>query len=184
MKPETHNPPPAPSPLGSGHMFDAIAGKYDLVNRVISLGMDQGWRRRAVRALQLEERAEATATQRAEAIAGVGVPSSVPASPTVPDLATGTADLAILITRMVPGAHVIGVDPSAGMLAVARQKVADAGLGACIDLREGDAQALDLPDRSVDAITMAFGIRNVPDRPKALREMARVTRPGGRIAIL
>jgi demethylmenaquinone methyltransferase/2-methoxy-6-polyprenyl-1,4-benzoquinol methylase len=176
MKPETHNPPAASSPLGSGHMFDAIAGKYDLVNRVISLGMDQGWRRRAVRALQLEERAEA--------IAGVGVPSSVPASPTVLDLATGTADLAILITRMVPGAHVIGVDPSAGMLAVARQKVADAGLGACIDLREGDAQALDLPDRSVDAITMAFGIRNVPDRPKALREMARVTRPGGRIAIL
>lgn len=147
---------------GSGQMFDAIADKYDMVNRVLSLGMDQSWRRRAVRSLDLGE--------------GTGA--------AVLDLATGTADLALLIARRVPGANVIGVDPSTGMLDVGRKKVAEAGLQARIDLREGDAQALDLPSASVDAITMAFGIRNVPDRPKALREMARVTKPGGRIAIL
>lgn len=161
MKTEPSAPPAAPEPRGgSGHMFDAIAERYDLVNRVISLGMDQSWRRRAVRALELAPDA------------------------TVLDLATGTADLAILITQMVADAHVIGVDPSEGMLSVGRKKVQDAGLTSRIELRAGDAQALDLPDRSVDAITMAFGIRNVPDRPRALREMARVTKDGGRIAIL
>ncbi len=143
-------------------MFDAIADKYDMVNRVLSLGLDQSWRRRAVRSLELGE-----GTGRA-----------------VLDLATGTADLALLIARLVPGANVIGVDPSSGMLNVGRKKVAEAELGARIDLREGDAESLDLPDASVSAITMAFGIRNVPDRAKALREMARVTKPGGRIAIL
>jgi demethylmenaquinone methyltransferase/2-methoxy-6-polyprenyl-1,4-benzoquinol methylase len=145
---------------GSGRMFDAIAGKYDFVNRVLSLGMDQSWRRRAVRSL------------------GVGDGA------TVLDLATGTGDLAIMIADMVPGARVIGIDPSAGMLAVGRDKVQAAGLGARVELREGDAQDIQLGDRSVDAITMAFGIRNVPDRPRALREMARVTKDGGRIAIL
>jgi demethylmenaquinone methyltransferase/2-methoxy-6-polyprenyl-1,4-benzoquinol methylase len=146
---------------GSGRMFDAIAGRYDLVNRVISLGMDQGWRRRAVRAI------------------GIGAPGA-----TVIDLATGTGDLAILIARMAPGTRVIGVDPSQGMLSVGRAKVADAGLGGCVDLREGDAEDLDFPDRFADGVTMAFGIRNVPDRWRALREMGRVTRKGGRIAIL
>ncbi len=161
MKPEASEPAPAAEPQGgSGRMFDAIADRYDLVNRVISLGMDQSWRRRAVRSLQLAPDA------------------------TVLDLATGTADLAIMITHMVADAHVIGVDPSEGMLSVGRRKVQEAGLASRIDLRAGDAQALDLADRSVDAITMAFGIRNVPDRPRALREMARVTRDGGRIAIL
>lgn len=160
MKPDGPEPHAGPDRLGSGRMFDAIADKYDVVNRVISLGMDQSWRRRAVRALDVSPGA------------------------TVLDLATGTADLAILIARMVEGARVIGVDPSEGMLSVGRKKVAAAGLAGRIDLRAGDAQALDLPDRSIDAVTIAFGIRNVPDRPRALREMARVTRPGGRIAIL
>lgn len=147
---------------GSGKMFDAIASKYDFVNRVLSLGMDQSWRRRAVRSLGLGD--------------GDGK--------TVLDLATGTADLAIMIAGMLPKASVIGIDPSVGMLAVGKNKVAEASLDGRIDLREGDAQSLDLPDRSVDGVTMAFGIRNVPDRPRALREMARVTRPGGRVAIL
>jgi demethylmenaquinone methyltransferase / 2-methoxy-6-polyprenyl-1,4-benzoquinol methylase len=166
MKPPASEPagaPEAPEPHGgSGRMFDAIADRYDLVNRVISLGMDQSWRRRAVLSLKLGDAQD----------------------PTVLDLATGTADLAILITGMLPAAHVIGVDPSEGMLSVGRRKVQEAGLASRIDLRAGDAQALELPDRSVDAITMAFGIRNVPDRPRALREMARVTRDGGKIAIL
>ena len=84
----------APDGLGSGAMFDAIAGRYDVVNRVISLGLDQGWRRRAVDALALPAR-------------GVAL-----------DLATGTGDLAIAIQRAYPGARVIGADPSPKMLAV------------------------------------------------------------------
>ncbi|WP_437768141.1 bifunctional demethylmenaquinone methyltransferase/2-methoxy-6-polyprenyl-1,4-benzoquinol methylase UbiE [Sorangium sp. So ce281] len=145
--------------FGTGEMFDGIAERYDLLNRVISLGLDQGWRRRALRSLELSPGA------------------------TVLDLATGTADLAIAIAR----AHevkVIGVDPSQGMLGVGRRKVEAAGLAGRIELEVGDAQQLQLGDASVDAISMAFGIRNVPDRARALREMARVTRPGGRIAIL
>ena len=157
---EPKGAPPGEPRGGSGRMFDAIAEKYDFVNRVLSLGMDQSWRRRAVRSLG----------------AGEGA--------TILDLATGTADLAIMIAGMVPGARVIGVDPSAGMLAIGQKKVGERGLSDRIDLREGDAQALDLPDRSIDGVTMAFGIRNVPDRPRALREMARVTKPGAKIAIL
>lgn len=145
---------------GSGEMFDGIAERYDMLNRILSLGMDQGWRRRTVRELSLKP-------------GGVAL-----------DLATGTGDLALLIARESPETRVIGVDPSRGMLDVAVRKAREAGLEGRVDLRVGDAQRLDLEDASVDAVSMAFGIRNVPDRPKALREMARVTRPGGRIAIL
>ncbi|XXT23580.1 bifunctional demethylmenaquinone methyltransferase/2-methoxy-6-polyprenyl-1,4-benzoquinol methylase UbiE [Sorangium sp. So ce429] len=144
---------------GSGEMFDGIAEKYDLLNRIISMGLDQGWRRRAVSSLELTPGA------------------------TVLDLATGTADLAIAIAR-THDVKVIGVDPSQGMLAVGRRKVEAAGLAGQVELEVGDAEQLQLGDASVDAISMAFGIRNVPDRARALREMARVTRPGGRVAIL
>lgn len=149
----------APRP-GSGEMFDRIADRYDLLNRIISLGIDQGWRRRTVRSLGLRE----------------GMRSL--------DLATGTGDLAIMTARMCPGVEVIGIDPSRGMLAIGEQKVARAGLAERVRLEVGDAQALSLERDSVDAITIAFGIRNVPDRLLALREMARVTRPGGVVALL
>ena len=145
---------------GSGEMFDAIAGRYDLLNRILSLGVDQGWRRKTVAALRLAP------------------------GHRVLDLATGTADLAIQIARTVAGVTVVGLDPSGGMLAVGKEKVAKGGLGDRVELVLGDAQALPFPDASFDGVTMAFGIRNVPDRPRALVEMRRVTRPGGRIAIL
>lgn len=148
------------APLGSGQMFDQIARRYDFVNRVLSFGMDIGWRRRAVRALQLGEQ------------------------PRVLDLATGTADLAIDIARMHPGATVVGLDPSHEMLAIGATKLAKRGLTDRVTLVAGDAQALPYRDCEMDAATIAFGIRNVPDRAAALREMARVVRPGGRIAIL
>ncbi len=141
-------------------MFDRIAHRYDLLNRVLSLGIDQGWRRKAVRALELDPGAR------------------------VLDLATGTADLAILTARKTPGASVVGLDPAERMLAVGRTKTEKAGLDDRVELITGDAQKLPFPDDSFDGVTIAFGIRNVPDRPKALREMARVTRPGGRIAVL
>jgi demethylmenaquinone methyltransferase/2-methoxy-6-polyprenyl-1,4-benzoquinol methylase len=145
---------------GSGEMFDRIASRYDLLNRIISLGIDQRWRRRTVDALELRP------------------------GDTALDLATGTADLAILTARRREGTKVIGVDPSRNMLAVGDRKLAAMGLTERVSLRFGAAEKLDLDDQSVDGITMAFGIRNVVDRPAALREMARVTRPGRRVAIL
>lgn len=146
--------------LGSGQMFDRIARRYDFVNRVLSFGIDKSWRRRTVKRLQLGER------------------------PRVLDVATGTGDLAIDIARMVPGATVVGLDPSTQMLAIAAQKLAKRGLTERVTLVEGDAQALPYGDCEMDAATIAFGIRNVPDRSRALRELARVVRPGGRICVL
>lgn len=144
---------------GSGEMFDQIAERYDLLNRIISLGIDQGWRRKTVEALALEP------GQR------------------VLDLATGTADLALQIAE-AHNVSVVGVDPSVNMLAVGEAKVARSALESRVSLVEGDAQALAFEDDSFDACTIAFGIRNVPDRAMALREMNRVVKPGGRIAIL
>jgi demethylmenaquinone methyltransferase/2-methoxy-6-polyprenyl-1,4-benzoquinol methylase len=141
-------------------MFDGIAHRYDLVNRVISLGIDQSWRRKTVQALQLR------------------------ASSRVLDLATGTGDLAILVARTHPDAQIVGVDPSPKMLEVGQKKLLSMGLSERIELRVGDAQALEFPDRTFDGLCIAFGIRNVPDRLQGLREMARVTKAGGRVAIL
>lgn len=150
-----------PSPRdGSGEMFDAIAGRYDLLNRLLSFGVDQGWRKLAVAALELRDGYRAL------------------------DLATGTADLALQIARTHRGGTVVGVDPSEQMLVVGRKKVVEAGLSDRIELVNGIAETLPFEDGSFDAVTIAFGIRNVPDRPRALREMARVTRSGGRVAIL
>lgn len=146
---------------GSGAMFDHIAHRYDLLNRILSLGVDQRWRRLTVRALALAD------------------------GPTqVLDLATGTLDLAIKTARHYPAAHVVGLDPSPRMLAVGRCKLQSSALSERIRLIRGDAQNLPFPNACFDAVTMAFGIRNVPDRLMALCEMRRVTRPGGRIAIL
>jgi demethylmenaquinone methyltransferase/2-methoxy-6-polyprenyl-1,4-benzoquinol methylase len=147
---------------GSGQMFDAIAPRYDLLNRLMSFGVDQRWRKRAVRAL------------------------SLPPGGKVLDLATGTADVAILIARRHhhEGVTVVGLDPSVGMLDVGRRKVAAAGLADRVRLDVGDAQAIPAPDRSFHGVSIAFGIRNVPDRARALAEMARVTRLGGRVVVL
>lgn len=140
-------------------MFDRISQRYDLLNRVMSLGSDARWRRLAVDALGSEVES-------------------------VLDLATGTADVAIEIATRLPRCRVVGVDPSAGMLAVGREKVASAGLKARVDLLEGDGQAIPSGDAVFDAAIMAFGIRNVPDRPACLRELARVVRCGGPVVLL
>lgn len=145
---------------GSGEFFDAIAGRYDLLNRVLSLGIDRGWRKKTVRALALAGGMRAL------------------------DLATGTADLAIETARVHDGVDVVGIDPSTAMLAIGRDKVRRRALDGRVTLLEGDAQRIDQPDASFDAISIAFGIRNVPDRDRALREMVRVGKPGARVAIL
>ncbi len=151
----------ASEPLeGSGGMFDGIAARYDLLNRLLSLGIDQGWR-------------QTTASELGDA--GVS---------RVLDLATGTGDLAIQIAAKYPSARIEAVDPSPRMLDVAREKMTARGLSDRVNLEIGVAEKLPYPDRHFDAVTIAFGIRNVPDRARALIEMGRVTRSGGRIAIL
>ena len=149
---------------GSGAMFDRIAARYDLLNRLISLGGDRRWRRIAAEALALDD--------------------STHRPPRVLDVASGTGDLAIEIARRYPGVAVHGVDPSRGMTEIGRRKVDQAGFGDRITLDAGDALELPFSDHSFDATTIAFGIRNIPDRNRALQEMARVTRPGGRVLIL
>ena len=145
---------------GSGAMFDAIAHRYDPINKLMTFGLDRSWREKAVRALAL------------------------PAGARVLDLATGTGDVALLLARRHPDAQVIGLDPSANMLAVGKVKVAERGLAGRVRLELGDAEKLPYENASFDGVTIAFGIRNVEDRPAALREIARVLRPNGRLAIL
>ena len=141
-------------------MFDGIAPGYDRLNRWMSLGHDRRWRRELVRAL---------------------APS--PGSCWL-DVATGTADVAWSLATACPGCSVVGVDTSEGMLRVGRAKLAAAGLDSRISLMPGDATGLPFSDGAFDGAAIAFGIRNVPDRSRALAELARVVRPGGRVAVL
>ncbi len=141
-------------------MFDAIAHRYDRLNRLLSAGLDRRWRRQAVDALDL------------------------PAGACVLDVCTGTADLAMTASRhrSRPRA-VLGVDFAAEMLALGRAKLRAAGMGT-VQLAQGDACRLPCPAASVDAVTVGFGIRNVADTSAAVTEMFRVLKPGGRLAIL
>jgi demethylmenaquinone methyltransferase / 2-methoxy-6-polyprenyl-1,4-benzoquinol methylase len=141
-------------------IFATIPGRYDLLNRMLSLRRDVAWRRFAARKMIFFN------------------------TFCMLDVATGTADLAIEVARLHPEIHVTGVDFIAEMLAPGRQKIEDRGLAGRIRLLQADALALPFPDGSFDAVGIAFGIRNIPDRLAALREMRRVLVSGGRIYIL
>jgi demethylmenaquinone methyltransferase/2-methoxy-6-polyprenyl-1,4-benzoquinol methylase len=141
-------------------MFDAIAPRYDLLNHVLSAGMDRRWRDRAIEALAL------------------------PPGSRIVDLCTGTGDLAIAATRLVAPVSVVGIDFSAEMLRRAFSKLREQALTGTVKLVRGDATRIPLPDGSCDAATIGFGIRNVAEPERALAELARVLRPGGRLAIL
>lgn len=164
---------------GSGAMFDAIAQRYDLLNRILSFGIDKRWRARTVRAVLPVAVPGTLRTPR-----GAKFRTKIADEPAVRilDVATGTGDLAIALAEALPDARVVGIDPSPRMLDVFRTKLGK--LSHRIELREGDAQALPFEDATFDATTIAFGIRNILDRDKALAEMVRVTRPGGRVAVL
>jgi demethylmenaquinone methyltransferase/2-methoxy-6-polyprenyl-1,4-benzoquinol methylase len=140
--------------------FDALSRRYDRLNRVLSLGLDLGWRRRALRHL-----------------------GDLPAG-RVLDVATGTADFAIMAARRLPQARVTGVDLSEGMLAAGRKKVRAAGLADRVTLTLGDSLALAFPDATFDAATAAFGVRNFENLAAGLAEIRRVVKPGGRVVIL
>ncbi len=156
--------PPDKTPDRIAGMFDAIAPRYDLLNRVLSAGIDKRWRARAIRSLQLTGRE------------------------TVLDVCTGTADVALEARRGgpsgPPAARVLGVDFAGAMLSLGKRKVEAAGEAGRIALVRGDAMNLPARDGSVDAVTVSFGIRNVQRPEVACAEMARTLRPGGRLAIL
>lgn len=147
------------SPERISGMFDAIAGRYDLLNHVLSAGIDRYWRFRAIRSLGLTGRE------------------------VVLDLCTGTGDVAVTALRR--GARrVVGVDFAHEMLRIGSRKLASLGLDRGLPLVRGDAMSLPLGSGSVDACTIAFGIRNVFQPAVALRDIRRALRPGGRLAIL
>ena len=141
-------------------MFDAIAFRYDRLNHLLSMGVDRQWRRKVVRRVKASH------------------PS------TILDLATGTGDLAILLARNCPAAHVTGIDLSEQMLAIGRHKVMQAGLAERITLEQGDAENLPVTDNSFDAATVAFGVRNFENIEKGLSEIFRALRPGGAVYVL
>lgn len=140
-------------------MFGAIADRYDVMNRVMTLGMDGRWRRQA------------------GDVAGVG-PGDVAL-----DVATGTGDLAFeLAGRVAPTGRVVGLDLAEPMLAIARRK--ESARSVAVEFVQGDVTTLPFSPDQFDAVTCAFGLRNMDDRTRALGEMARVVRPGKRVVIL
>lgn len=143
-------------------LFDSIAPEYDKLNHILSLGVDRSWRRRALPWI----------------IDGEGPLS-------VLDVACGTGDFSIGIARRSPDSVLVtGVDLSEGMLEVMRRKVCSASLSSRISAEQGNCENLRFGDCSFDRATIAFGIRNFQDRERALRELLRVLRPGGRLVIL
>ncbi len=141
-------------------MFDSIAPRYDLLNHLLSFGVDRLWRRRLV----------------------AGVAAEGPSR--ILDVAAGTGDVAIALARRLPQARITGIDLSDEMLAVGRGKVARRGLDDRIGLVQGDAEKLPFSDGAFDAVTIGFGIRNFGSIEAGLAEAFRVLRRGGRLSIL
>jgi demethylmenaquinone methyltransferase/2-methoxy-6-polyprenyl-1,4-benzoquinol methylase len=148
------------SPARIEAMFDGIARRYDFLNHLLSAGLDHRWRAAAIRAMRLRPDAR------------------------VLDLCAGTADFAIAAAHVSPRVQVVGVDFAAAMLAIGRDKLREASLDNRVRLVRGDAVNIPVHDGWADGATVGFGIRNVVDPGAALRELARVIKPGGRLAIL
>lgn len=141
-------------------MFDRIAPRYDLLNRVLSLGIDVWWRKKAISYLKAGRPAE------------------------ILDVATGTADVAILMAKILKPNRIVGIDIANQMLEFGRVKIQDAGLQDVISLETGDSEHLRFETGTFDAVTVAFGVRNFENLEKGLSEMQRVLKPGGRVVIL
>ncbi|MEG1580672.1 MAG: bifunctional demethylmenaquinone methyltransferase/2-methoxy-6-polyprenyl-1,4-benzoquinol methylase UbiE [Bacteroidaceae bacterium] len=141
-------------------MFDRIAHSYDLLNHCLSFGIDKQWRRAAIHSLKKY------------------------APKHVLDVATGTGDFALLAARTLKPEALMAIDISEGMLRVGRDKIKVAGLANRITFQKEDCMRLSFPDNSYDAVTVAYGIRNFEDLDRGLREMHRVLKPEGRLAII
>lgn len=141
-------------------MFDNIAPWYDFLNHFLSLGIDITWRKKAIKRLE----------------------SMKPGL--ILDVATGTADLAIEANRQLSPEKVVGIDISNEMLEVGRKKLDKKGLSKKIELKLGDSENISFPDNTFDAVTVAFGVRNFENLEKGLKEIWRVTKPGGKLIVL
>jgi demethylmenaquinone methyltransferase / 2-methoxy-6-polyprenyl-1,4-benzoquinol methylase len=140
-------------------MFNNIAPKYDFLNQVLSLGIHKGWRRKAIRLLASEKPGK------------------------ILDIATGTGDFAIEAIRLDP-VKIVGVDISEGMLRLGKEKVEKLGLSSKIELKTGDSENLNFPDRSFDAVTVGFGVRNFENLDKGIADIYRVLNVNGTLVVL
>jgi demethylmenaquinone methyltransferase/2-methoxy-6-polyprenyl-1,4-benzoquinol methylase len=140
-------------------MFNSIAGRYDLLNHLLSMGIDRGWRKKLVRLMAQDKPGR------------------------ILDMATGTADLAIAAARINPD-NITGTDIAEEMLAIGQEKVYKLGLGNMIKLLKADSENLPFGNNEFDAAMVAFGVRNYENLPKGLSEMSRVLKPGSRAFIL
>lgn len=141
-------------------MFDDIAFKYDFLNRFLSAGIDIRWRKKAIQQIKALQ------------------PKNIL------DVATGTADVAIMASAILKPEKIIGIDISDGMLEMGRKKVEKAGLKGIIELLNGDSETINFEDNSFDAVTVAFGVRNFQHLEKGLSEILRVLKPGGKLVVL
>lgn len=142
------------------NMFNSIAYRYDFLNRLLSVGIDVHWRKKAIRQLK------ATAPKK------------------VLDVATGTGDVAILTYRLLKPEKIIGIDISEGMLELGRKKIEKLHLAGHIELQSGDSEVIRFEDNIFDAVTVAFGVRNFENLEKGLKEMYRVLKPDGKLVVL
>ncbi len=141
-------------------MFNDIAFRYDFLNRFLSAGIDVKWRKKAIKQLEKIQ------------------------PKTILDVATGTADVAIMASGILNPEKITGIDISDGMLDLGRKKIEKLGLQNKIELLNGDCETINFKNDSFDAVTVAFGVRNFEDLEKGLTEIKRVLRPGGKLVVL
>lgn len=141
-------------------MFNKIAGKYDQLNRFLSARTDIGWRKKAIRRFKKDKPAH------------------------ILDVATGTADMALLAWKILQPERITGIDISEGMLDLGRKKIEKEQLGEKIHLQLGDSETINFADNTFDAVMVAFGVRNFENLENGLAEMKRVVKPGGQVVIL
>jgi demethylmenaquinone methyltransferase/2-methoxy-6-polyprenyl-1,4-benzoquinol methylase len=141
-------------------MFDQIAPQYDFLNRFLSAGIDISWRKKALLKLKKDN------------------------PQFILDVATGTADLAIMASRLLSPQKITGIDISEGMLDLGRKKILQGGLQEQISLHTGDSEAIPMNNDQFDAVTVSFGVRNFQNLEKGLQEILRVLRPGGKLVVL
>jgi demethylmenaquinone methyltransferase/2-methoxy-6-polyprenyl-1,4-benzoquinol methylase len=141
-------------------MFDGIAGRYDLMNRFLSAGIDVRWRKKAISKLKKDRPRQ------------------------ILDVATGTGDMAIMAVDLLKPERITGIDISEQMLELGRKKVDKEGLTQFIQLLKGDSETINFPQNSFDAVMVAFGVRNFENLEDGLKEMLRVLKPGGKLVVL
>lgn len=141
-------------------MFNDIAFRYDFLNRFLSAGIDKMWRKKAISQLVKHD------------------------PKTILDVATGTADVAIMASDLLNADKITGIDISDGMLELGRKKIQKLGLDSTIELLNGDSETINFKNDSFDAVTVAFGVRNFENLEQGLAEILRVLKPGGKLVVL